>query len=229
MGKCWVESLLGTSACKGPEVGGSFGCLRREKSRVADVGERGRRRVRGKQECRHGALLQGKDFALSPMKKRMSLSDDSKSSEQNRLAIERGESGRHTGFAEVEVGNGGMVTAQMGAADRGLSHLPWELRANGNFTFLNTPSLKGLPALTQHIRHFLRTPPLLFPLPGVLPPPAQDPFHTDCFFESFRFQLKCHLFRKAHQPHPLKMVPFNNVNNCLLIASPHFVIISLSF
>lgn len=124
-----------------------------------------------------------------------------------------------------------MVTAQKGAADRGLSHLPWELRANCNFTFLNTPSLKRLasPDTTQHICHFLRTPLLLFPLPGVLPPPTQDPFHTDCFFESFRFQLKCHLFRKAHQPHPLKMVPLNNVDNRLLIASPHFVIILLSF
>lgn len=89
LGKCWVESLSGTSVCKGPEVGGSFGCLRREKSRMDDVGERGRRCVRGKQECGHRALLQGKDFALSPTKNRMSLSDDSKSSEQNRLAIAR--------------------------------------------------------------------------------------------------------------------------------------------
>lgn len=31
---------LGTSVCKGPEVGGSFRCLRRKKSQVAEVGER---------------------------------------------------------------------------------------------------------------------------------------------------------------------------------------------
>lgn len=84
-------------------------------------------------------LLQGKGFALYPKKNRISLSDDSKSSEQNRLAIAREESGGHTGFAEVEVRNGGRVTAQVGAAGRGLSHPcgSYEQTATSHFSILH--------------------------------------------------------------------------------------------